>query len=287
MLTIKRTVIIPETARVTVVAGIEDGGYSGGMNKPAASEKKQYDVIDGSGQRIKPKEGGNAIKITSVSPSVGSVLRVGENVSFSAEVDYELRSANSGRVLWFLISVGEVQAFLSSQPVQKGKGTLSLNKSLQIRRELGAEPRMFVYLMVDGYIRNLGFDIRSYRLDQSQQPAPNGPPQITVDVASDKVDRIRIASISPSPEQSLRSGQKVDFEITVEYELTSTDIAELMMSFSRGLPIAQDNRVVPKGKGSVTVTRRMVILSGSSFDVHVALSPPSTANDKRSYTVSP
>ena len=145
---------------------MESPGYQALVNKPSAWEKKEYGVVDGAGRRIKPKDGGNTIKMTSVSPSPELVLRVGDNVDFEAGIDYELRTANSGRIVWFLAAGGEVQTFLSSQVVSKGKATLRFNKSVQIRPELGTELRMFVYLMVDGYIRNLGADTRNYRLGQ-------------------------------------------------------------------------------------------------------------------------
>ena len=152
VLAIKRVVSIPETGRITVGVVVESPGHQG--DKPTATEKKRYDVVDEAGRRIKPREGGNTLKITSVSPAPGSVLRVGENVDFDAGIDYELRSRNSGRIVWFLVTGGEVQTFLSSQVVSKGKGTLRLNKSVQIHPGLGAEPRMFVYLMAEVQVQS-------------------------------------------------------------------------------------------------------------------------------------
>jgi hypothetical protein len=80
----------------------------------------------------------------------------------------------------------------------------------------------------------------------------------------------------------------VDFEFKVEYELTSSDIAELMVTFGGYPRIGWDRRVVGRGHGSVTMTRRMLISPGLQFfDVTVGLSPPSTAYDKRNYTITP
>ena len=287
VLAIKRVVSIPETGRITVGVFVQSPGRLASGDKPTATEKKEYDVVDEAGRRIKPREGGNTLKITSVSPSPGSVLRVGENVDFDARIDYELRSGNSGRIVWFLENSGEVQTFLSSQVVSKGKGTLRLNKSVQIHPGLGTEPRMFVFLMAEGYIRSLGADFGNYRLATSQQTPQDSTPQITVNAASEQVDRIRIVSISPSPDQSLRIGQTIDFEVAVEYELTSSDTAELLISFSGRPTVALDGRVVSKGQGFVTVTRRMLIPPTAVFDVTAGLSPPSTAYDKRNYTLSP
>ena len=146
---------------------------------------------------------------------------------------------------------------------------------------------MFVFLMVDGYIRDLGADFRDYRLAPPQQTPQDPTPQITVNAASERVDRIRIVSISPSPDQSLQTGQTVDFEVTVEYELTSSDTAELLISFYGRPTIAMDGRVVNKGQGFVTVTRRMLLPPTAVFDVTAGLSPPATAYDKRNYTLSP
>src|SRR5262245_34750886 len=77
VLTIKRDVSIPETGRITIEAIVESPYY-----KRSASENRRYSVVDGTGLRVKPKDGGNTIKMTSVSPPPGSVLRVGENVNF-------------------------------------------------------------------------------------------------------------------------------------------------------------------------------------------------------------
>ena len=73
----------------------------------------------------------------------------------SISMQDRLRTAerNSGRIVWFLVTGGEVQTFLS-RGCLKRKGTLRLNKSVQIHPGLGAEPRMFVYLMAEVQVQS-------------------------------------------------------------------------------------------------------------------------------------
>jgi len=149
---------------------------------------------------------------------------------------------------------------------------------------------MFVFLMADGFIRSVAADTERYRLDQPPGNWPDTIPPITVNVADQQVDRVRVVSISPSLETNLPVGQTVDFEIGVEYELASTDLAELSVRFG-GAPrfLGQDDRVISKGKGSATITRRILIPPGTegTFSVRAGFSPPATANDVRRYTIVP
>jgi hypothetical protein len=149
---------------------------------------------------------------------------------------------------------------------------------------------MYVYLMADGYIRSLATDNERFRLEQPSGNSLGTTPQIMVNVADQQVDRVRIASISPSPEKSLRVGDTVDFQIVVEYDLASTDLAELDIRFGNALRfLGADDRFVSKGKGSATITRRILIPPGTegTLSVRAGFSPPATANDIRRYTIGP
>jgi hypothetical protein len=287
-LTVKRTVNIPETARLSIEASIPSDEFRA---RALAFQKKEFDVVDRTGKRIKPRAtGGDSIAITSLSPPAGSPLQLGESVNFTAKINYDLRSASSGRILWFFANAGEVQTILTNQVVAAGKGALDLDKSVQMRFGLGTQPDMYVYLMADGFIRNMAADAERYSMVEPPGDSPKGKPPITVNVADQQLDRVRIVSISPSSEKSLHVGQTVDFEIRLEYELVSTDLAELDVRLG-GVPrfLGQDDRVIAKGKGSATITRRIVILPGSegTLSVRAGFSPPATANDIRRYTIVP
>jgi len=41
-------------------------------------------------------------------------LRLGENVDFTAKINYDLGSANGGRILWFFANSGDVQTILAT-----------------------------------------------------------------------------------------------------------------------------------------------------------------------------
>ena len=287
-LTVKRTVNIPETAMIAVEASIPSEEFRA---RALAFQRKEFDVVDQTGKRLKPRAtGGDSIGITSLSPPGGSPLQLGESVNFKAKINYDLRSASSGRILWFFANAGEVQTILANQVVAAGKGTLDLDKSVQMRFGFGTQPDMLVYLMADGFIRTMATDTERYSMDEPQGNSSNGKPPITVNVADQQLDRVRIVSISPSPEKSLHVGQTVDFEIRLEYALVSMDLAELDVRLG-GVPrfLGLDDRVIAKGKGSATITRRIVIPPGSAgtLTVRAGFSAPATANDIRRYTIVP
>jgi hypothetical protein len=287
-LTLNRTVNIPETGRITVEVVIP---ADNSRDKALAFQSREFDVVDPSGKKIKPRvNAGDSIVITSLSPAPELPLVIGESVNFTAKINYDLRSAGGGRVVWLFASAGESQTILANEVVAGGKGTLDLSKSVQMRFGLGTQPDMFVFLMADGYVRSLAADIERYRLAQSPENPPDATPQITVNVAGPQVDRIRIVSISPSPDKSLHVGDTVDFEIRLDYDLASTDLAELDVRFGGASRfLAQDDRVVSKGSGSVTIKRRIVIPPGTegALSARAGFSPPATATDTRRYTIIP
>jgi hypothetical protein len=287
-LTVKRTVNIPETARIAIEASIPSEEF---RVRALAFQRKEFDVVDRTGNRMKPRAtAADSITLTSLSPPGGSPLQLGESVNFKAKINYDLRSASSGRILWFFANAGEVQTILVNQVVAAGKGTLDLDKSVQMRFGLGTQPDMLVYLMADGFVRSMAADTERYSMDEPQGNSPNSKPPITVNVADQQLDRVRIVSISPSPEKSLHVGQTVDFEIRLEYELASTDLAELNISLGNGPRfLGLDGRVIAKGKGSATITRRIVIPPGSAgtLSVRAGFSAPATARDIHRYTIVP
>jgi hypothetical protein len=287
-MTVKRSVTIPETGRIAVEAFIPADDFRA---RALAFQRKEFDVVDRKGKRIKAQTtGGDSVAITSLSPRPDLPLRMGENVDFAAKINYDLRSSNSGRILWFFVNAGEVQTILANQVVAAGKGTLDLKKSIQLQFALGTQPDMFVFLMADGYIHSIAADTERYRMDQPPGNSLVAAPQITINVTGQQVDRVRIASISPSPEISLRVGDTVNFDIALEYELASTDLAELDIRIGSALRfLGQDDRIVAKGKGVATITRRILIPEGTegTLSVRAAFSPPATTNDLVRYTIAP
>jgi len=288
-MTVKRTVTIPAASKISVEAIIPAEEFRA---RVLAFQRKEFEVVDGGGKQIKHRPtGGDSITIASLSPDPELPLQLGDTVTFAAKINYDLRSANGGRILWFFANAGEAQTILTNQVVAAGKGSLDLKKSVQMQFGLGTQPDMYVYLMADGYIRNVAADSERYRQEQASGSSLSATPQITVNVADQKVDRVRIVSISPSPEKSLRVGDTVDFDIALEYELASTDLAELYLRLGNSLPrfLGLEDRVVAMGKGSATITRRIVIPAGTegTLTVRAGFSAPATANDLRRYTIAP
>lgn len=297
--TFRNTFRVPATSKVSVQAAISQGTLASMGKRPISADTKDYSVVDPSGKKINPPSVDNdKVTITSISPVPGSLVRIGDTITFDLKADYELQSAGTGRVVWELASTNDVEVILSSTPIQRGKGTLSLSRTVQIPPGLGAEPvAAIVFLLPADLVRGTAFDRKNFRLEQSAEGVPNALSQIAVDVTGGFEDYLKIASISPSPQNPLRGGETVDFEVNLEYRLGSVDAAELIVTFGTFATFAEvhiptyarDSRIVEKGRRSLAVTRRLWIpteLNGN-FPVAVRLSPPAHATDKVTYNITP
>jgi hypothetical protein len=254
--------------------------------------------VDTSGKKIKaPSEANDRVTITSITPASGSILGAGDTVTFDLKADYELRSADTGRVVWALAGTGDFYTILPSMIIQRGKGALSFSRTVQILPGLGAQPTAVVLLLPKGFVRWTAFDRKSFRVEQSAEDTPNALSQIRVDVTGEFEDHLKITSISPSWGMPLRGGETIDVQINVEYEIGSVDAAELMVTFGTvttfaevSIPsYARDARIIEKGRGSVMVTRRLWIPTGlnGSFPITVRLTPPANATDTVTYKIAP
>lgn len=270
--TIRTSVEIPVTGSIQVKASVV-----GLDRRPESqrhwlfSDKREYKVLDQSGKQIKPTGGGgDSIKIVSVYPPPGSTLRIGEQVHFELKVDYDLRSAKSGRVEWTPAGTR------FSKIVPQGKGTVTFSENVQVR--MGTT---MVQLFADGYASSLAFssqNIQNFRYERPQANPEQTLPEIAVAVAGEYEDHLRIVSISPPIEKPLQIGETVDFEIVVEYEMRSADLGIMGIFIGNGW----DNRAVRKGKGMFTVTRRILIPKSAASGLVVR-----ALSDIRKYTVSP
>lgn len=68
----------------------------------------------------------------------------------------------------------------------------------------------------------------------------------------------------------LRAGETVDFEVIVEYEIASVDVAELSITFGPFATLAEvqiqgyarETHIIKKGRSSLTVARRLWLPTG-------------------------
>ena len=280
---------IPPTGQISVQAVLGVGGRAS-LEKPGlASDLRTYSVVDASGKKINSTSQSNdKITITSISPAPGSTLKVGDSVSFDLKANYDLRSAETGRVIWAFAN-GDPMNVLSSEAVRKGKGTVSFTRTLQMRPGLWAEQVAFVFLQPkDSTFFTL--DKKNFRVEQSTDNSQNSTSRITVDAAGEFEDHFKITPISPPIGATLRSGETIDFEVKVEYDINSVDLARIDLSFGMGATTQVfDARILERGRGSFTVTRRLWIPPDSrgSFPIRVGLAPPASAVDKVEYKVEP
>ena len=295
-LTFKGIARVPATGQISVLATISDATVLGLGKRALSYDAKDYSVVDAAGKKINgttPRK--DTLTITSVSPAAGSTLKTGDSVTFDLKVDYDFRSAATGRVVLGFASRGDLQTILASEPIRRGKGKLSFNRSLQMGPGLGAEPIAFVLLLPEDSVRGTVMDRKSFRVEQTAESLPDTPSRITVNVSDQFEDHLRITAITPSIGTPLRSGETIDFEMKLDYDINSVDVAQLDIRFgffttfadTRIPAYALDSRILERGRGSLIVTRRLWIPTGSSsdFPVTVRLSLPANGTDTITYKV--
>jgi len=162
---------------------------------------------------------------------------------------------------------------------------------------LGVEPIAFVVLLPEDWVRPTATDRKSFRVEQSAERSSDTPSRITVNVSDEFEDHLRITAITPSTEAPLRAGEIIDFEMKIDYDINSVDVAQLDIRFdviatyanARIPAFALDSRLLERGRGSLVVTKRLWIPTGSSsdFPVSLRLSMPANGTDTITYKVTP
>ena len=289
---------VPATGQLSVLATISDATALGLGKRALSYDAKDYSVVDANGKKINgtaPRK--DTVTITSVSPAAGSTLKTGDTVTFDLKADYDFRSAQTGRVVLGFTSRGDLQTILASEPIRRGKGKLSFNRSLQMRPAPGAETIAFVLLLPEDSVRGTAMDRKSFRVEQSAESFPDTPSRITVNISDEFEDHLRITAITPSIETPLRTGETIDFEMKIDYDINSVEVAQFDIRFgvfttyagTRIPAYALDSRILERGRGSLVVTRRLWIPTGSSsdFPVTLRLSMPANGTDTITYKVKP
>jgi hypothetical protein len=290
LLTFSSAVRIPDTGDIVVrasIAGLPKPGREQERVPLLAADNREFAVVDASGKRTKSAVAKDVMKIVSITPVPGTSLRIGEMARFDIKANYDLRSAETGRVVWIWATGGDMQAVLATESVRKGKGTLAFNRSMQVRPGTASDPFIFALLMPEGSARGTVGDSKGFHLDQPQQAQATVIPQIAVDVAGEPEDRVIITSISPPPGTIFHGGETVDFEVQVTYEIASLDALYASVRFGIGSAYAMDTRIIRKGKGRFTVNPRLLIPkdSGTAFPINVRFSAPANATDIRTYPI--
>ena len=289
---------VPATRQISVLATISDPTFRGLGKRALSYDAKDYSVVDAAGKKVNATTSRkDTVTITSVSPAAGSTLKTGETVTFDLKADYDFRSFQTGRVVLGFTSQGNVQPVLASEPIRRGKGKLSFNRSLQMGPAIGGEPVAFVLLLPEDSVRGTAIDQKSFRVEQSAESSPDTPSRITVNVSDEFEDHLRITAITPSLGTPLRTGETIDFEVKIDYDINSVDVAQLDIRFgvfttyadTRIPAHALDSRILERGRGSLVVTRRLWIPTGLSSDypVTVRLSMPANGGDTITYKVTP
>jgi hypothetical protein len=79
----------------------------------------------------------------------------------------------------------------------------------------------------------------------------------------------------PAPEQPLRVGATVKFEVQVEYNLTSSASGSITLVIQRGesghMPLANETTVIQKGKGTATLRTELVVPETTAIQIFTPL----------------
>ena len=106
-------------------------------------------------------------------------------------------------------------------------------------------------------------------------------------------DSVKILSLSPSPKQPLRVGEKVAFRVEVEYNLTSATTGSVTLVIQQGesgrSPLANETEVVQKGRARTVLSKDIVVPDTKALQVFTPLSvqgsTSTTIVDRRLYRV--
>jgi hypothetical protein len=88
-------------------------------------------------------------------------------------------------------------------------------------------------------------------------------------------DSVRITSILPAPEQPLRVGATVKFEVQLEYNLTSSASGSVTLVIQQGesglMPLANETTVIQNGQGTATLRKELVVPETTAIQVFTPL----------------
>ena len=102
------------------------------------------------------------------------------------------------------------------------------------------------------------------------EPESKAPP-----VSTAPRDSVRILSISPGPEQPLRIGAAVKFEVQVEYNLVSAGSGCVILVIQQGesgkMPLANETVFIQNGKGTVTLIKEFTVPDTAAVQVFTPL----------------
>ncbi|HET9218084.1 MAG TPA: hypothetical protein VFR18_13955, partial [Terriglobia bacterium] len=204
--------------------------------------------------------GPDDVRILSVAPSTAVPLWTGDVVNFVVTVEYNLASADSGSLALIIeeclcatadsgpLPIGrsdnpeqELTRFKeSSKPeiVRKGRKTLTLSKQVRIPAPRPDTHFHVIAHLAPEYATSGPRDGKGYAIVDPSKPATGSE------------STVRILSIQPAEGSMLRTGDTVDFEVLVAYNLIS-DMGTLALRVENGgpRPVQEFSHLIRKGQG--------------------------------------
>jgi hypothetical protein len=140
----------------------------------AANGPMSWVFVNGSGE-------GYSIKLESASPAPGTPITVGQTVEFKITVSYRLSIADKGSILMVVQDETDKNLLADgkqpSQPVNRGKGTVTLTESLVVPAGSN-EVRLFIPLVPSGISHTSGELVIRYPVTDPKASSGIGYPSV-------------------------------------------------------------------------------------------------------------
>jgi hypothetical protein len=249
---------------------------------------KGYTIVDPS----RPATGSETtVRILSIQPAEGSVLRTGDDVDFEVAVAYNLIS-DLGTLTLKVENGGPrpVQEF--SHLVRKGQGRRIFRERIRMQAAKSqadtttvtaslseTEPRETATGWRLATTRTAA-DSRTYKLSGQALPVSPASARPQPDKSNDN-DSMRIVSMMPSTDKLLRAGQTVEVEVKIEYNLVNAETAAVTLDFSAGGTVLKsEKQTVSKGRKILTFRKARLEVPPAKW-LHVTASLSATRARRR------
>ncbi len=159
-LVLSKEVEVPDTKTIQIFTPLTPEG----AKSTRVVDSRYYKVETGSAGTPPALREKDSVKIIAISPDTHAALRVGEKVTVRVEVEYNLVSAESGRVTLVIQQgdPGRTPLGNGSEVVMKGKGKLEMVKDIEVPDTNALQ--IFIPLYVEGAGSTRVVDTRFYKV---------------------------------------------------------------------------------------------------------------------------
>lgn len=218
----------------------------------------------------------DTIRITKIAPRGLSFLPKPVNMPFHMEIEYDLKTQDTGNVAVYFFKVTrrgaagalkmeEVPGLKKVYPVKKGKASIThISSNITVAEK---DPVVEIYAvtsLVDSKGKELAFS--------TSKNIINGTYRIIQDKNSPERNSIRQLGVVPRPGTEIQTGRTTPFDIQLQYSLQSQELAFIDILFmdradlGTGLCWNSATITIPKGTGKLII--RPEIYLDSNFSGH-------------------